>query len=140
MRFRLERFQDLGIFIIRAGVGIVYLFHGFPKVFGGPETWESVGQATQYIGISFLPVFWGFLGSSAEFFGGLLLILGLFSRPATVALFLTMVVATAFHIGSGDDFSVMAHALKMAIVFLGLFFTGPGSISMDRKIGFHVRR
>ncbi|MEX0929114.1 MAG: DoxX family protein [Balneolales bacterium] len=141
MNFKLlERFQDFGLFIIRVGIGTVYLFHGFPKIFGGPEQWEGVGQATQHLGISFLPVFWGFLGSSAEFFGGLLLIFGLFFRPATIALFLTMVVATSMHIGSDDGFTTISHALKMAILFFGLIFIGPGKYSLDRKISIHVRR
>lgn len=136
----LDRYQDFGLLILRVGIGIVYLFHGFPKIFGGPEQWENVGRATQFVGISVLPVFWGFLGSSAEFFGGLLIIFGLFTRPAVIALFLTMTVATAMHIGSGDEFAYTSHALKMSILFLGLFFMGPGRHSLDKKISIHVRR
>ncbi|MEX1136729.1 MAG: DoxX family protein [Balneolales bacterium] len=136
----LDRYQDFGLLVLRVGIGMVYLFHGFPKIFGGPDVWENYGQATQHIGITFLPVFWGFLGSSAEFFGGLLLIFGLFTRPAVVALFLTMVVATTMHIGSGDGFTTISHSLKMAIVFFGIFFIGPGRHSMDKKISIHVRR
>lgn len=136
----LDRYQDFGLFVLRVGIGIVYLFHGFPKIFGGPERWETLGQSSQHLGISFLPVFWGFLGSASEFFGGLLIIFGLFFRPATVALFLTMVFATASHIGSGDSFSAISHSMKMAIVFFGLFFIGPGRHSLDKKISIHVRR
>ncbi|MEX0685050.1 MAG: DoxX family protein [Balneolales bacterium] len=136
----LDRYQDFGLLIIRIGIGIAYMFHGFPKLFSGPERWESLGEATYHVGIDFIPVFWGFIGASAEFFGGVLLILGLFFRPATIALFLTMAVATASHLGSGDPFTVFSHPLKMAILFFGLFFMGPGRHSMDRKIIFQVRR
>lgn len=127
--------QDAGLLILRIGLGLSYMIiHGWPKLSGGAERWEGVGGAMSYVGIDFFPVVWGFMASAAEFFGGLLIMLGLLFRPAAVALAATMVVATIFHLGSGDGLSGSAHSLKMAVVFIGLFFIGPGRYNLDAMI------
>jgi hypothetical protein len=40
-----------------------------------------------------------------------------------------MVVATAVHIHRGDDFGIVSHPLKCAILFASLFLIGPGKLS-----------
>jgi len=39
------------------------------------------------------------------------------------------------HLQKGDPFSGYSHALELAIVFLSLFFTGPGRYSVDYNFG-----
>ena len=126
----LDRYRDAGLLILRLGMGLFYMFeHGMDKLLGGPEQWQGLGERAEYVGIEFLPGMWGFMASFAEFFGGLLLILGLFFRPAAFLLLCTMIVATAFHIGSGIGSPV--HSGKMAVLFFSLLFIGPGKYSLD---------
>ncbi|PSR52532.1 DoxX family protein [Adhaeribacter arboris] len=126
--------RNFGLLLLRVGIGWAFMMHGFPKIKGGPEFWEQIGGAMGNLGITFAPVFWGFMGAFAEFGGGFLLLLGLFFRPATLLLFFTMCVATTMHISKGDDFNTYSHALESAILFLSLYFIGPGKISLDNKL------
>jgi len=124
-------YRELGILILRAGFGILFLFHGYPKLAGGPDSWSKLGGAVIDLGINFIPTFWGFMAALSEFGGGLLLILGLFTRFASFFLLVTMMVATIMHIGNGDSFGRYSHALKAAIVFLSFMLIGSGKYSLD---------
>jgi putative oxidoreductase len=123
----------LGLLLMRIGLGITFICHGFPKLAGGPEGWAGLGGAMGNWGITFAPTFWGFIGSMAEFGGGILLLIGLFFRPVCILLVLTMATATLVHLKNGDPFSTLSHALEMAIVFFSLFFIGPGRYSLDYR-------
>ena len=35
----LDKHRDIGLLILRIGFGCLFLFHGLPKLFGGPEKW-----------------------------------------------------------------------------------------------------
>jgi len=121
---------DLGLLIVRIGLGIMYMLHGFPKLFGGPEYWAQVGSASSALGIDFAHVFLGFMAAFAEFFGGIFLIFGILFTPSLLLLIATMIVAVASHITQGDSFNIYSHALTNALVFFGLLFTGPGSFHL----------
>lgn len=127
-------FRNFGLLLLRVGIGWAFMMHGFPKIKGGPGFWEQIGGAMANLGITFAPIFWGFMGAFAEFGGGFLLLLGLFFRPVTLMLFFTMCVATTMHISKGDDFNTYSHALEAAILFISLYFIGPGKISLDNKL------
>jgi putative oxidoreductase len=122
----LYQYKDLGLLIMRIGLGISFLIHGVPKLMGGPEKWEALGGAMGALGISFAPVFWGFMAGLSEAGGGILLIIGLFFRPACLILAITMAVALNMHISKGDPFMVYSHALEDGIVFISLILIGPG--------------
>ncbi|RNI29638.1 DoxX family protein [Rufibacter immobilis] len=127
------RYQDAGLLLLRIGIGIMFILHGWPKITGGPEMWAKVGGAMGTLGITFGATFWGFMASFAEAGGGLLLLLGLFFRPATLLMFFTMLVASYMHYTSGDGFAGYSHALEAAILFISLFFIGPGRYSLDNN-------
>jgi putative oxidoreductase len=84
-----------------------------------------------FLGIHFLPTFWGFMATFAEFFGGFFLIGGFFFRPACLLLVIDMIVATAMHLGTHQGFAVASHAIEDGIVFLSLLLIGPGEKSVD---------
>ncbi len=130
----LNRFLDLGLLILRIGLGAMFIWHGLPKLRDGPELWAKLGTAVGNFGIHFLPAFWGFLAAASEGIGGLLLLLGLLFRPAALSLFLTMVVAATFHLGKGDSLGIASHAIEAGIVFLSLVLIGPGRYSLDELI------
>lgn len=90
---KLDEHRDKGILMLRIGIGVMFMCHGFPKLTGGPEVWTKLGGAMSAIGIHFAPAFMGFMAAASEFGGGLLLILGLLTRPACFFLLTTMVAA-----------------------------------------------
>ena len=128
------KFHHLGLLLLRIGLGIMMIMHGAPKLFGGPDQWASIGEATQFLGISFAPMFFGFMAASAEFFGGIMLILGLYFAPALILLILNMIVATSYHLGSGDGLMGASQAIELGIVFVSLLFIGPGRYSLDARM------
>ena len=109
------------------------IYHGYPKLLGGPEQWEVVGRSMKYLGVNFTPAIWGFLSAVTETFGGFLLLIGLAFRPACIFLMFTMTVAATMHLSNGDGLMIASHALELGIVFLGLAFIGPGRFSVDKK-------
>ena len=121
---------DLGLLIIRIGIGISFMIHGYPKLVGGVETWKELGEVMKMVGINFVPAFWGFMAAFAEFFGGLFLMLGLFFAPACVLLSITMVMAIVMHAVNGDGFKGFSHALESLVLFVGLGVSGPGKFSV----------
>jgi putative oxidoreductase len=126
--------RNIGLLLLRAGTGFAFMMHGLPKIQGGPEYWQQIGGAMANLGITVAPVFWGFMAALAEFGGGFLLLMGLFFRPATLIMFFTMMVATLMHVKQGDDFNTFSHALEAGILFISLFFIGPGRISLDQQL------
>jgi len=129
---KLDSFSDLGLLVMRLGVGALFLFvHGFPKLAGGPDEWASVGRAVSYLGINFGYAGWGFAAALAETLGGFFLIIGFAHRPASLALFVTMVVAAIWKYYPFGGWEAAAHPAVLAAVFLGLLFTGPGKYSLD---------
>lgn len=127
----LSKYQDFGLLFLRIGIGGMFIFHGAPKMFGGPEGWERIGASMAIVGIKFLPVFWGFMASFSEFIGGICIILGLFFRPVCILLTITMTIAASGHLSRGEGLRRAAHAIENGIVFLSLIFIGPGKYSLD---------
>ena len=130
---RLTRYRDVGLLILRIGIGAAFIAHGWPKLTGGPKLWEGIGHALPLPA----PVFWGFMAALAEGLGGLLFLTGFLFRPVCVLLLIDMLVAITFHLHSGNasmsSFSSgWSHPLEDAVVFLALIFVGPGKYSVDR--------
>ena len=119
-------FLDFGLLIIRVGIGVMFMFHGWPKLLGGQQMWAGIGGAMSHIGVTFAPQVWGLLAAASEFFGGLCLVLGIFPRISTAALAFTMVIASTMHLSQGDGLQTASHAIEAGFVFAGLFLTGPG--------------
>jgi putative oxidoreductase len=117
----------------------MFMLHGFPKLAGGPESWEQVGMAMQSFGIDQIPVFFGFLAGITEFFGGLFLLAGIFFRPVLSFLLFVMMVAAAKTIADGGDFVALSHPLEIAIIFMGLLFCGPGKYSLQHRINRTIK-
>lgn len=131
---RRGQYRNVGLLIIRAGLGLIFILHGYPKVFGGPEKWEQVGVSMQYLGIEFAPMFFGFMAGAIELFGGLFLAFGIFFTPTLVLMILVMAVAAAEQAATGGGLTGITHPIELALVFLGLLFIGPGRYSLETRI------
>ncbi len=125
-----QHLKNTGYLILRLGVGLIFIKHGYPKIAAGPETWENLGNTLNLIGIDYLPVFFGFMAAITELVGGFLLVLGLFTRLAAAFLLVTMMVATLKHFLGDGGYS---HALTNAIIFTCILLTGGGRFSLDEK-------
>lgn len=129
----LDKYRDFGLLLLRIGAGLyLALGHGWGKMAGGPEFWADHGQTMNLFGLGFLPSFWGFMSSFAEFFCALLVVLGLLFRPALILLILNMAVAATMHLSTGRGSP--EQALMYGLVFLTLLFTGPGKYSLDTRL------
>ena len=129
----LNKYRDFGLLVIRVGLGAMFIFHGYPKMMGGPAGWAEIGASTKVVGINFAPVFWGLMAALSEALGGFLILVGLIFRPACLLLLITLAIAAITHFVKGDGLSGASHAVEAAIMFTGLFIIGPGRYSADRK-------
>jgi putative oxidoreductase len=118
--------RDLGLLLLRVGIGGMFVGHGLPKMLGGPKRWAALGKAMENLGIDFAPMLWGFMAAFAELGGGVLLALGVMFRPACALLLCTMVVAATRHLVNGDGFGRSSHAIEAAILFAALLLIGAG--------------
>jgi putative oxidoreductase len=129
----LGKYKNFGLLVIRVGLGLMFIYHGYSKLLGGEKVWAQLGSATKYVGIHFWPVVWGLLCGVVETFGGFLLIIGLEFRTVCLLLIINLVVAAASQYANGGGLSAAAHAIEDAIMFAGLLFIGPGKYSADKK-------
>jgi putative oxidoreductase len=121
----------LALLVVRVGIGIAFVLHGFPKLFLGGAVGLSKGLAAAGIPGGVIAAE---LAGMAEFFGGVALILGIFFRPAAIVMAFNMLVALTFHLRRGDPFVTYSHALESGILFLSLAISGAGKYSLDRKL------
>ena len=107
----------------------MFINHGIYKITAGATKWEKLGSAlTDLIGFEFLSTFLGFMASFSESIGALLIVFGLFTRSASVLLFITMLVASIKHL-IVNEFPELA--ILYSILCLVLILSGPGKYSLD---------
>ncbi|MCO5232975.1 MAG: DoxX family protein [Chitinophagales bacterium] len=120
---------DIGLLIFRWTLGLVLLYgHGFGKlsvVFSGQEI-----QFMDPIGIGANLSF--YMATFAEGICAILLILGLFSRFASLVLTVNFIVIFIFHAFIvKDGFEVLELRYLYLLPFIALTFTGAGNLSLD---------
>ncbi|MCX7014364.1 MAG: DoxX family protein [Candidatus Sumerlaeota bacterium] len=130
----LDRHRDMGLLLLRVGLGFMFMCHGLPKLMGGPNQWYEIGLAMGNLGIAAWPTFWGLMAALAEFGGGFLLMVGFFFRGALFLIIIDMIVALTFHLRHGDSFGTYSHPIEDGIVMISLFLIGPGKYALDSYI------
>lgn len=128
-----SRAKDLGLLVLRVGIGLIFICHGYQKLFGGPEKWLWLGGNMVHVGITFTPTFWGFMAALSECIGGGMLVLGFGTRIAAFFMADVMIVALMMHFNQGDSFSVFSHPLSLLVVFISLLISGAGAYSIDSR-------
>lgn len=136
----LSQYRNIALLIFRLGLGGMFMWHGWPKIVGGPEKWAGLGKTMGTFGIEFAPVFWGFMASFAEFGGGLLFALGLFYRPACVLLLSNMFIAFSSQMIDGKGLQKASQSLEDGISFFAAAFIGPGKYSLDHYLGIEKKQ
>lgn len=127
-----------GLAFLRIVAGITFAAHGSQKLFGwfGGHGLAGVGQWMESIGLA--PGYlMAVMAGSAEFFGGLALILGLLARPAAAVLAVTMLVAiVTVHLANGFFMSNNGYEFALALMAasVAVLFEGAGKLSLDKNL------
>jgi len=115
-----------GLTLLRVFAGLALAFgHGIRKFPPSEKFIESVGD----LGFP-LPTLFAWTATCSEFFCGLLLALGLLTRPAALFILFTMMVA-AFLRHAGEPFSERELAFVYGSIALAFLFIGSGRYGMD---------
>lgn len=131
----LETLKPLALLLLRLAVGTIFVHYGYPKLFA--HTHESMVWFSQHG----FPAYFAYISGVLELFGGLLLIIGLFTRIAGFLLAAEMLVALwKVHKLFSDPLAIQNYQfpLMMAVGSFALAALGAGVISFDQPI-FHRR-
>ena len=115
--------------ILRIVSALIFIAHGTQKLFGFPAPPAS--------GLPPILSVYG-IGGILELVGGILLLLGLFTRPVAFVLAGEMAVAYWFFHAPRSPYPVLNGgdaSILYCFVFLYLVFAGPGPWSLDRMMG-----
>lgn len=128
--YQLEKLKPLGLLAMRLALAAIFIAHGHPKLFGDTAKWVARFQDLGF------PGFFAYLAGIIEFFGGILLIAGLFTRVAGLLLAAEMAVAVLkVHLHKGlTGPGGYEYPLALATTAFGLMVLGGGAISLDRLL------
>jgi putative oxidoreductase len=129
----LDRLQPLAVLVVRLALGLIMLAHGYHKVFGG------LHRHAQLVASLGMPGWLGYVSAFTEFLGGILILVGLFTRVAAFAVCVDLAVAIwkvhwhngllGSHEGPGYEFPLALAAMAFALIFLGA-----GAIAFDHVL------
>lgn len=123
-----SKYSDLGLLLLRIGVGAIFIYHGWGKLTGI----EGVQGFFGNIGIP-LPALMAWVVAIVEFFGGIMVLLGAYAKIPYLLLAAVMVVALlTVKISAG--FEAARIDMMLLLTTLALFFLGSGSYSVDHKL------
>jgi putative oxidoreductase len=117
--------------ILRLVIGVMMIHNGLDKL----SNIESFAQAyVAYLGLPF-PIFLSYVAAYTELIGAPLVAIGLFTRPAALGLFSTMLVAMYHHISvAGLSFAYLELSAIYAAAFFFFLVNGAGLFSFDALI------
>lgn len=122
-------YEDYGLLAIRIALGLILVSHGWPKL-------RSISVAADMMReMGFRPArVWATVVGSVEFFGGLLIIFGLFTQVAALVLAAEFVVIVARkRFGGGATRGLRGYEFELLILAASVLLTtvGGGSASLD---------
>jgi putative oxidoreductase len=121
---------NIGLLVVRGTTGLfLALGHGLAKLPPSDRLVETIA------GLGYpVPAVFAWTTAMVEFAGGLLLAIGLMTRPASASIAITMLlIATTRH--ALDPFAVKEKALLFALIALAFMLIGAGKYSVDALIG-----
>ena len=121
---------------VRVVMGLVLVPSGYDKVFQGGVNRIAAGNVAK-LGLD-NPLAWAWAVGGLEFFGAILLALGLFTRPIAFAMTVMMAVITfGVQFNAGFFWSSRGYevALVWTAVLLAFALSGGGRYSLDHKLG-----
>jgi putative oxidoreductase len=129
----LDRFQGLGAFVMRVALGAIMVAHGYTKII--PK--DALYNFSHMVVRMHLPQWLGYVAAFTEFFGGMLLIVGLLTRVAAFMTAIDMAVAIIKVHLHGGLLGPNSFALPLALLSIALMlvFTGSGWLGLDDFVG-----
>jgi putative oxidoreductase len=125
-----NRLQPAALLVMRLVLGAILIAYGYSKVFGGFHAHQ------QFVGSLGLPAWMAYLSTGTEFFGGIAIVLGLFTRFFSLAFLIEMAVAiwkVHFKNGlkgpGGYEFPLALATIALALVCFG---GGPWGFNFGR--------
>lgn len=124
---------NFGLLFYRLVLGISMFYHGYLKYVSGEQGLYKVGSMLSALGVpSGFEVILGTIASYAEMVGGILIIIGLFTRIGSILIIGTLAVATILNL-NGNFFS-WDYPSQMGFGAIMLFFAGAGRYSLDKAL------
>lgn len=116
--------------ILRVVAGLLLVTHGYGKIM---NPFGAVGMVE---GLGFYPgVFWSPLLAATEFFGGILVAIGLFTRPASLAAAIVLLVTVYFHgIVKAEGLGGAEKSILWTTIFIFFAIRGGNSHSVDARL------
>ena len=129
----LNRFEGLGAMVMRLVLGIIMVAHGYTKIIPSGALY-TFSHTVAHMN---LPVWLGYVSAFTEFFGGMLLIVGLLTRLAAFMTAIDMAVAIIkVHLHGGlMGPNSFGFPLALFAISLMLVFSGCGWLGLDDFVG-----
>jgi putative oxidoreductase len=124
----LDKMKPLGLLALRLGVAAVFLAAGYDKLFGAPGKWLAWFPKQGF------PSYFAYLAGSLEFFGAILLALGLLTRVIGLLLAIEMAIAIwKVSLPNSGIYNVEGYGLPLmlGVACFALFAVGAGLLSLD---------
>jgi putative oxidoreductase len=125
-----ETFGPLSHTLIRVALGLILIPHGFSKLFLN----DALPASRNFVNFGWAyPLAWAYFIGALEFFGGIMLAVGLYTRIIAAAVAIEMAVISFAVLWPNWSWGRrgMEYALFMGIVALAIFFRGGGRWSLD---------
>lgn len=125
-----EKLKPVAQLALRLALAIIFIYHGYPKLFTARAQWYAAFPRMGF------PWYFALIAGTLEFFGGCLLVVGLFTRVVALLLAAEMAVALwRVHLGGG---LLAVHNYQLDLILSVASFTllvlGGGAVSADRLI------
>ena len=131
--------MDIGMFIVRIVVGLLFVGHGTQKLFGWFGGHGITGTAGWFTSLGYSPARpMAIAAGLGETIGGTLLTLGLFTPFGAAAVIGVMINAIgAVHIGKGlwNESGGYEYPLVLTAAAFAIAWIGPGAASVDSAMG-----
>ena len=132
----LERLRDHGLFMFRVVAGGTFVFYGAAPLAGGAVAWRELGERLGVPPLATAPTLVGLAVALATLLGGILLVLGLWTRLAALVLGGVLVGAAvlrwpAVRLGTLEGAAAFFYPLSMAAAMGVLATVGGGRFGID---------
>ena len=131
------KFESVALPLLRAGLGLILMVHGSQKLFGMFGGMGINANAALFDRLGYHPgMFWGTLVGCTEVIGGALLVIGLFTRAAALAIVIFMIFSIHFTSAKGFFWTAggMEYSILILLVALAFVIRGGGTYSVDRSM------
>ena len=121
---------NLCLLLLRCTMGLILFGVGSGKAFGWFDGFGLEQTLQFYVMDTGIPTPLAYLSIYTELIGGILLVVGLFARPAALAIMVNMLVATIIALPMGF-LTVAAYPFSLAISAMIILLAGPMAYSID---------